>query len=123
MFTIPVGDLLASYTWDSKEFSFSGEVFDGYFEDIFFKKDLSFHLRLIALEDGIEAQWSDFSTRVKYENITTDIKIDAFERTWKLNPDKNDPDDIKSINKKDMTIDIGEVIREEIIMYCCNENL
>lgn len=123
MFTIPVGDLLASYTWDSKEFSFSGEVFDGYYSDITFKKDLSFHLRLIALDNGIEAQWTHFETRVQYENLTTNIKIPQFERTWKVHTNADDPDDIKPINTKDMTIDLGEVIREEIIMYCCNENL
>ncbi len=123
MFTLPVWDLLASYTWDSKVFSFSGHVFDGYYDDLIFKKELSFHIKLIALDDGIEGHFTDLHTRVKYENITTDVSLESFERIWKLKPTKNDPDDIKPINKKDMTIDIGEVIREEIIMYCCNENL
>lgn len=123
MFTIPVWDLLASYTWDSKTFSFSGEVFDGYYSDIIFKKDLSFQIKLIALDDGIEAHFTDFKTRVRHEDITTDVNIKNIDRSWKLKKSKNDADDIKLINKKDMTINLGEVIREEIIMYCCNENL
>ncbi len=32
LFTIPVGDLLQSYAGDSKELSFSGEVYDGFYE-------------------------------------------------------------------------------------------
>lgn len=123
MFTIPVWDLLASYTWDSKSFSFSGEVFDGYYDDIIFKKSLSFHLKLITIDDGIEVHFTNFKTRVRHENLTTDISIKDFDRTWKLSKSKDDADDVKMINKKDMTIDLRDVVREEIIMYCCNENL
>jgi hypothetical protein len=51
MFTIPVGDILSSYTGDSKKFSFSGAVFDGYMEDLSFHKPLEFTLQLVALDD------------------------------------------------------------------------
>jgi len=119
MFTIPVGDILSSYTWDSKKFSFSGEVFDGYMEDISFKKPLEFTLQIIALDEGVSVIFENLKTTVLYEEKIHTVNIGNFERTWKkyIDPETDD-DDIKQLDVRSMTIDLAPVIREEIVMAC-----
>jgi hypothetical protein len=119
MFTIPVGDILSSYTWDSKKFSFSGEVFDGYMEDLSFHKPLEFTLQLVALDDWVSALFEDIRTEVEYEGKMHSIHIGGFDRTWKRSIDPTtDDDDIWQLDVRSMTIDLAPVIREEIIMAC-----
>mgnify|MGYP000845012365 FL=1 len=123
MFTIPVGDLINSYDGDSKIFSFDGEVFDGFYEDLKFLKPLLFTIKLIVIEDGIHGIFTNFSTEVSYENKKTRISIPEFERIWKTQIDPLDGDDINLVNTKNMTVDLKNVIREEIIMAFHSENL
>lgn len=123
MFTIPVGDLISSYDGDSKIFSFDGEVFDGFYEDLKFLKPLLFTIKLIVIENGIHGIFTNFSTEVSYENKKTRISIPEFERIWKTQVDPLDGDDINLVNTKNMTIDLKNVIREEIIMAFHSENL
>ena len=123
MFTIPVGDLINSYDGDSKIFSFDGEVFDGFYEDLKFLKPLLFTIKLIVIEDGIHGIFTNFSTEVLYENKKTGISIPEFERIRKTQIDPLDGDDINLVNTKNMTIDLKNVIREEIIMAFHSQNL
>ena len=123
MFTIPVGDLINSYDGDSKIFSFDGEVFDGFYEDLKFLKPLLFTIKLIVIEDGIHGIFTNFSTEVSYENKKTGISIPEFELIWKTQIDPLDGDDINLVNTKNMTIDLKNVIREEIIMAFHSQNL
>ena len=119
MFTVPISDILSSYTGDSKNFSFSGEVFDGFFEDIRFLSPLEFDIRIIALHDGVECLFEKLVTTVEYDWQRHSVKIANFERTWKKYLDPlEDPDDVREINMKNQTIDLAPVIREEIIMAC-----
>lgn len=118
MFTIPVSDLLNSYTGDSREFAFSGEIFDGYFEDIKFKKPLEFKIVIMALDDGVNVAWEYLRTTIEYEGKKHTIQIGAFDRTWKTHLDPFDPDDVREIDTRGMTIDLTPVLREEIIMAC-----
>ncbi len=115
MFTIPVGDLLESYSGDSKSFSFSGEVYDGLMEDIHFLKPLTFSIDITALDNGVSVLFHDLATEVEYEWAKHTIHISAFDREYKSNLDPlMDPDDIRPIEK--WMIDLTPILREEIIM-------
>lgn len=117
MFTIPVWELLSSYTWDSREFTFEGEIFDGYFDDLEFLRPLQFRIQIITLDDGVNVVWEYLKTTVIYEENKHIIDIDSFDRTWKRQRSQNDPDDIQEISNH-QTIDLWPVIREEIIIAC-----
>ena len=123
MLTIPVGDLLNSYDGDSKIFSFDGPIFDGFYEDIHFLAPLKFSLKLLSLGDGIISTIENLETEIFYENKKQKIFIKKFEREWRIHYDPLSPDDICQINMKNATIDLSDVIREEIIMTFHNENL
>lgn len=123
MLTIPVWDLLHSYDGDSKNFAFDGEIFDGYYDDIRFTQPLQFKIRLLVIDDGIHAFFSELQTEIFYENKKQKIAISDFERIWKTKINPLDPDDIYEINMKNSTIDLAPVIREEIIMAFHSENM
>lgn len=115
MLKIPVGDLMMSYSGDNKNFSFSGEIYDGYMEDITFIAPLSFEIRIIALDDGVEVIFDDLTTSVVYEWVKHEIKIGNFERTFKTHIDPLiDGDDVQRVVGNQ--IDLAPVIREEIII-------
>ncbi len=120
LFTLPVGDLLSSYTGDSREFAFSGPIFDGYYEDIKFLWDLEFQIQIMTLDDGVNVHWNYLKGTVEYEWKRESISLKDFDRTWKTHLDKWDPDDLYEIDMKNHTIDLGPIIREEIIMACHN---
>ena len=65
MFTLPVGDLLSSYTGDSRDFAFSGPIFDGYYTDIRFLVDLEFQIQIMTLDDGVHVTWNYLNTTVE----------------------------------------------------------
>lgn len=123
MFIIPVGDLLSSYDGDSQTFSFEAPVFDGFYDDIQFITPLSFTLKLIGYDGEIHSQFRDFKTKVVYETKTYTIHIQEFDRTWKFQREADDGDDIGLINSRNLTIDLKEMIREEIIMECHGQSL
>ncbi|GAB0175013.1 MAG: hypothetical protein HHAS10_08920 [Candidatus Altimarinota bacterium] len=114
MFIIPVGDLLSSYSGDSRSFSFSGEVFDGALDDIKFTSPLEFTIEIVALDDAVEVIFKNLATTILYEEKKYSISIGNFERTFKNYIDPLDPDDIRPI--ENTLIDLGPVLREEIIM-------
>jgi hypothetical protein len=118
MFTLPVWDILASYDGDSKNFSFEGEIFDGYFDDIVFKKPLSFEIYIMWLDDRVEVICKNLKTQVVYDGRSHDVSIGEFEREFKLKREPGDPDDIGEIDSHGMTVDLAPILREEIIMAC-----
>lgn len=95
---------------------FSGEVIPGTFADVETLSPLSFRLTLISLDDGVEAIVEDLKCKVRYEGSKRDVAIPRFERTFKTDYDPLLSDDVKFVDKKHMSIDLGAVLREEIIM-------
>jgi hypothetical protein len=83
-------------------------------EDVRFLKSLEFTVEIIAIDDGISVIFENLDTSVEYEGQPHDIHISKFERNFKIHLDPLEPDDIRLI--EDSAIDLGPVIREEIIM-------
>lgn len=119
MFEINVGILLESYSGDSQTLEFSGDVIPGTFEDVETLSPVSFELTLITLDDGIEAVIRNLNAKVRYETVVHDVEIDEVARTFKTEFDPLATDDVRFVNKKNMSIDLTPVLREEIIMACC----
>jgi hypothetical protein len=120
MFILPIWDLLSSYTGDSRDFGFLWPIFDGYYEDIKFLSDLDFQIQIMTLDDGVHVTWNHLNTTVEYEGKKQVINLSEFDRTWKIEREAWDPDDISEIDMRTQTIDLGPIIREEIIMACHN---
>jgi len=114
MFHFNVADLLSSYAGDSRELAFNGEVIPGFYPDIVFTKPLSFQLKLVSLDDGIEVIFETLQTEVEYEWDFYMVSISDISRTFREQYDPLAPDDIKFIDKGN--IDLKEVLHEEILM-------
>ena len=74
----------------------------------------------MTLDDGVNVTWEYLKTTVEYEWKKQSISLNTFDRLWKNHLEEWDPDDISEIDIKNQTIDLGPVIREEIIMACHN---
>lgn len=116
MFEIPVWDLLASYSWDSKELEFSWEVYAWYYDDLIFLKNLELRIKIIWLDDRVTVIIEKLKTQVKYWDKICFINIENVDREFKMNKEDTDPDDIGLI--KDYAIDLKDAIREEILIKC-----
>ncbi|MDD2486975.1 MAG: hypothetical protein PHS92_01230 [Candidatus Gracilibacteria bacterium] len=118
MFEISIGDLLSSFSGDSQELEFKGDILPGFYEDLEFIGPLYLKMKLITLDDGIMALFEKIEADVIYDGIPKNISLDMIEREFKENVDPANPDDIKYINMKNMSIDLKDVIYEEILIQC-----
>ena len=118
MFEIPVWDILASYTWDSKELEFNWVVYDWYYDDLTIINNLELKIKIIWLDDWVTLIIDNLKAKVKYKDLIRFIEIKNIEREFKEKPDPSYPDDIKYINKTWLTIDLKDIIREEILIQC-----
>ena len=116
MFDINIWPLLDTFTGDSLSFQFEGEVPSDTFPDIQILGVLRFTLTLIATDTGIEAILRGFEGKALYEGKEEKFSMGQIERTFNRVYDPLAPDDIGTIDMKNATIDLGKVIREEIIM-------
>ncbi|MDD2891595.1 MAG: hypothetical protein PHQ95_01390 [Candidatus Gracilibacteria bacterium] len=114
MFQLNITDLLSSYTGDSRELAFSGEVLPEYYSDLIFTKPLDFTVKLVALDDGIEVIFEKLQTEIIYEGNTHIISLSDISRTFKEQFDPLAPDDIKFIENGN--IDLKEILHEEILI-------
>jgi hypothetical protein len=83
-------------------------------EDVNFKSPLEFTIEIVAIDDGVSVFFENLDTSVEYDGVPHVIHIEKFERTFKSYVDPIDPDDIRPIEHN--MIDLGPVLREEIIM-------
>lgn len=118
MFEIPIWNLLYSFTWDTQELEFSWEVLPWFYDDLEFLSPLSMKIKLISLDDGITVVIEKLDTKVKYENEEKEISLSNVDREFKLEHSIENPDDIKYINQKNMSLDLKDIIREEILISC-----
>ncbi|MDD2565649.1 MAG: hypothetical protein PHZ26_02185 [Candidatus Gracilibacteria bacterium] len=117
MFEIPVGDLLTSYTGDSKELEFNGEVYDGYYDDLKLVKNLELKIKIFSIDDGVSVIIENLKTQVKYGDVLRFIEINNIEREFREKFELINSDDIKYVSKNN-SIDLKDVIREEILIQC-----
>lgn len=116
MFEIPVWDLITSYSWDSKELEFSWEVYSWYYDDLVFLKNLDLKIKIIWLDEWVTVIIEKLTTQVRYWDKICFINIEGVDREFRSHKNLIDPDDIKYI--KDSTIDLKDIIREEILIQC-----
>ena len=84
-------------------------------EDIRFTKVLEFCIEIIAIDGGVSVHFHDLYTEVEYDWVRHEIHIAEIDREYKSHLDPLlDPDDIRPIESTQ--IDLGPVLREEIIM-------
>lgn len=118
MFEIPVWDLLSSYSWDSKELEFEWEIPNWTFEEFEFNKKLKLRILIIWLDEWVSVIIKELNTTVTYKWALKFINKKDIERKFNLDKKVDDTDDIKYINKRWATIDLFDIIREEILIEC-----
>jgi len=79
-------------------------------------------IKLIAIDSGIELLIQQLKAKVEYDKVVYDVDfessdtLEAIDRQFTTEYDPLAPDDIKMIDTKNSTIDLKEIIREEILL-------
>ena len=105
----------------TERYSFEGPVD---FEDFKSLSDLKFDVELMRIDDAINVHLSDIELDVErqctksLENFAEKIRIPSTERQFfEEAPEVDDPNDIYTINMKHRTVDLTEMLRQEIILH------
>lgn len=71
---------------------------------------------MIAIDGGVDLIIKDLTGLFVYEALPYEVEISDAERTFMKEWNESLPDDINPINLKHATVDLGKVLREEILM-------
>lgn len=119
LFTIDVSTLLHSPIGTMEEFQFSQELPADIFEDIVCVEPLDIHIKLIRQDYGIQCLLCEVRTTI--DMPSNDIKNKSIEiiniaREFHIKKMKEDADDIWYINDRDGTVDLADMIRQELMI-------
>lgn len=95
------------------------------FEHIGAKSNLKGKVEFMRIQKGINAHLTNIELKAQFEcskclkKFTEDIKIHSAERHFHFDPPKvvEDPEDLFLVNKKNLTIDLSQPLRQEIILH------
>ena len=119
LFTIDISTLLSSPVGTTEEFRFDQDIPEDTFEDVVCQWWLSMTIKLLHQEYGIECILVALQTTIEIpsEGIENkEIEIIGVSREFHTKKQLQDTDDIQYINMHDGTIDLTEIIREELLI-------
>ena len=119
LFTIDISPLLASPVGSMEEFQFAREIDKTMWEDLKCVEDLSMHIKLVRQEYGIECIILDLKTMIDIpseglEHVT--IEISNISREFHIKKNSTDTDEIEYINPHDGTLDLSQIIEQELLI-------
>lgn len=117
-----ISKLLDKTTGTRENYSFGGHVT---LEGLQMKHAVKGGVEIMRIEEGFNVRITNFETKVELpcdkclKLYGQPIKIKSTERIFYLdNPSKiDDPNDLFLVDKKRLTVDISEVLRQEIILH------
>ncbi len=120
--TFSVGPLVDQTTGTNETYSFHGPV---KFEGIIPATDMKGRVEIMRIDEGFNVAIRNTEIKVKLscekclKPITTTIKLDFFEKQFFLDEPKQpeDPNDLYLVDKKHLTINLAEPLRQEIILH------
>ena len=119
LFTIDISAIISSPVGTTEDFRFEQEIPADTFEDLVCNGKLCVSIKLIHQEYGIECLLSDMAAIIdipseSIENKT--LEIAGVSREFHLKKKPTDTDDIQYINTHDDTVDLSQIIREELLI-------
>lgn len=120
--TFSVGSLIDQGTGTSEAYIFEGPA---KFEGIIPASDIKGKVQIMRIDKGFNVAVKNTEIKMKLncekclKPITPTIKIDFFEKQFLLNEPKQpeDPNDLYLVDKKHLTINLAEPLRQEIILH------
>lgn len=120
--TFSVSTLINEETGMSEIYSFEGPV---KFEGVETKSDIKGKVEMMRIDEGFNISVKNVEIKVELncekclKPITKTVKLDFFEKQFLLNEPKKpeDPNDLYLVDKKHMTVDLLEPLRQEIILH------
>lgn len=117
-----VAALLTAPTGTRELYSFKGPVV---FEDIKTSSEIEGKIEIMRLDDGVNAKVTGVTIKMAFKctkclkNFVQEILITMAERQFLLDKPAiiDDPSDLFLIDRKNLDIDLTEVLRQEIILH------
>lgn len=117
-----ISKLLDKNTGTRDNYSFEGKID---LEGLKLKTSLKGHVEIMRIEEGFNVKATDVETKVE---LTCDkclnpysqpVKIESTERMFFLNrpPKAEDSADLFMVDKKHLSVDVSELLRQEIILH------
>ncbi len=119
LFTIDISNLLSSPIGTTEEFQFNQDLPIETFEDLVCHDWLHMNIKLIRQEYGIECLLLHIESTIEIpsEGIENkELEITNISREFHIKKVVWDPDDIQYIDIRDNTIDLANIIREELLI-------
>ncbi len=120
---LKVGQLWQAAKGTSEKYDI--ELSESISDDLILEKPIKLSLELIKMKDSIVALGHNLETAVTLDcnrcliKFKEMIEADSFEREFLMNPKERDydPSEHFLIDSKDLTIDLSDMLRQEIILH------
>lgn len=119
LFTIDISKLLSSPVGTMEEFEFAQELPTDTWDDLVCIADLEMRVKLLRQDYGIECILSRVETQITIPSESIEdkaIEIEHVSREFHLKKQPRDTDDIEYINMHDATIDLANIIEQELLI-------
>ncbi|MBI5754496.1 DUF177 domain-containing protein [Candidatus Peregrinibacteria bacterium] len=95
------------------------------FENVPLSSNISGKVEIMKIEEGFNAKITEVKTTLELvchkclKKISQDVNVDMAERQFLMErpAEVRDENDLYLVHKKDLTIDLGEFLRQEIILH------
>lgn len=119
LFTIDVSSLLQLPVGSISEFQFEQEIPTDTWEDLICEEPLSMNIKLVRQDYGINCIIWSLSTTITIPSESIEnkiIELDNISREFHLKKKKEDTDDIEYIDTHDATIDLTNIVEQELLI-------
>lgn len=119
LFTIDISALLHSPVGTTEEFQFHDDIPEDTFEDVVCREPLDIHIKLVRQEYGIQCLLCELHTVVDIPSndiLQKTIDIADIAREFHIKKLREDSDDIEYINDHDATIDLANILSQELLI-------
>jgi hypothetical protein len=119
LFTIDASSLLQLPVGSISEFQFEQEIPTDTWDDLICEEPLSMDIKLVRQDYGINCIIWNLSTTITIPSESIEYKsleLENISREFHLKKKKEDTDDIEYINTHDATIDLSNIIEQELLI-------
>jgi len=119
LFTIDVSSLLQLPVGSISEFEFEQEIPTDTWEDLICEEPLSMDIKLVREDYGINCIIWSLSTTITIPSESIEnkiIELNNISREFHLKKKKEDTDDIEYIDTHDATIDLSNILEQELLI-------
>lgn len=119
LFTIDISPLLHLPVGSISDFHFEQEIPTDTWDDLICETSLTMDIKLVRQEYGINCIIQELTTAITIPNESIEnkiIELQNISREFHVKKDPKDTDDIEYIDTHDTTIDLSNILEQELLI-------